>query len=262
MQSHNAYAYTQNNPTNASDPSGLWCSAAVEDRDTPCNPSNDPALAGPLSGYNPFDLMSIPTQIGTLYTFEASTKFQFNNFSLDELLGLASQNEIDLLYATPVYDWLLPTGGLSGGGGEQFGGGTLTGAIKQLKAFKTDLKNCLADLNAVGLTPKIIQDDASSVRMVNALTKPAILARMDSKADFSVVDGAPTPTLAFNPANYWQTSFGDLLGTLVHEYAHLTNPGPSGTDQALIKALGIVGATNTNDISKKFGKDCFPGAKP
>jgi YD repeat-containing protein len=70
------------------------------------------------------------------------------------------------------------------------------------------------------------------------------------------------PTIAFNPNNYWQATFGDFLGTLVHEYAHLANPGTSGTDEALIKALGIANATNANDISKKFAKDCFPGAKP
>jgi len=40
-QSWNRYAYVLNNPLANADPLGLWCSAAVNGKDTPCNPYND-----------------------------------------------------------------------------------------------------------------------------------------------------------------------------------------------------------------------------
>jgi hypothetical protein len=158
-------------------------------------------------------------------------------------------------------------GDLIGFGGGQgpilFGGGTLTGAINRLKTFSTKNINCIKDLMAVGLTSSQIQLDANTVSMVNALAKPGALRAMEPNADFAIVETEMVPTIAYNSNNFWQTSFGDLLGTLVHEYAHLANPGSSsGTDQGLIGALGITGATNSSAISQKLGKDCFSGAKP
>lgn len=149
-----------------------------------------------------------------------------------------------------------------GGGGSIFGGGTITQALTQLKSFKPNLKQCMTDLKVLGLAASTIQNLASTVKLVNANANQALLARMPG-ADFSPVMGAPTPTLAYNSDNFWQQSFGDLLGTLVHEFAHLNNPGPSGEDAAMQKALVIKqDPSNTTNISMKLAADCFPNAKP
>jgi hypothetical protein len=82
--------------------------------------------------------------------------------------------------------------------------------------------------------------------------------KMPEGADFAQITGAPVPTIGYNSYNWWQTSFSDMLGTLVHEYAHLQNSGPAGTDAAIQNALVITqNANDTSNISKKFGKDCF-----
>jgi len=45
-QSLNMYAYVGNYPVGSIDPSGLWCSGDAGEKDTPCNPSNDPEGGG------------------------------------------------------------------------------------------------------------------------------------------------------------------------------------------------------------------------
>lgn len=70
---------------------------------------------------------------------------------------------------------------------------------------------------------------------------------------------APTPTVAFNSLYFWQTSFGDMLGTLVHEYGHFANP--SAGDSGLRFDLGISKSPDSTTISKKLTKDCFSGVK-
>jgi hypothetical protein len=49
-----------------------------------------------------------------------------------------------------------------------------------------------------------------------------------------------------------------MLGTLVHEYAHVENM--NATDQDFLNDLGIK-STDPRDISKKLATDCFSGVK-
>ncbi len=132
--------------------------------------------------------------------------------------------------------------------------------MSYLKTFSTSSSDCLKDLKAAGLTAAEIDNYASTVRMVNALTHPAVAAGMPPRIDFSPLEGAPVPSLAYNPLYYWQTSFAQLLGTLVHEYVHLQNP--KQLDTQLQAALGLtVNSRDTSNISRKFATDCFAGIK-
>jgi len=53
----------------------------------------------------------------------------------------------------------------------------------------------------------------------------------------------------------------DFLGTVTHEIGHLNTPDDTDTDfQA---KLGIdQNESDSTNISRKLGKDCFKGAKP
>ncbi len=70
-QSWNRYAYVVNNPVNAVDPLGLWCSADYGLGDTPCNAGNLGGVDGGRGecpfwacGLGPFPVSPIPISIG------------------------------------------------------------------------------------------------------------------------------------------------------------------------------------------------------
>ena len=73
-------------------------------------------------------------------------------------------------------------------------------------------------------------------------------------ADFATAQGVKT--IYYLSSNFWQRSFADVLGTLVHEFAHYNN---GIGDPAAEKALGVT-APSWN-ISKKLAKDCFKGVQ-
>jgi len=71
-----------------------------------------------------------------------------------------------------------------------------------------------------------------------------------------------TNYIAYNDLYFWQTSFSDLLGTLVHECGHFVvrSQYPNGSDSAIENALGG-NAKDTTAVDKKLAKDCFNGVK-
>jgi hypothetical protein len=111
----------------------------------------------------------------------------------------------------------------------------------------------------LGLTVSEVQNCAANTPMVNVLTMPGGLPNnWPTGVDFSAEypTGSSTPTIYYDPVNFWQTSFAQLLGTLVHEYAHVMNM--SASDQDLLNDLSIK-SNNPSDISRKLAADCFTG---
>src|SRR5262249_52825552 len=106
LQSHSAYAYTQNNPLNSVDPLGLWCTGEP----------NGGTCTSPGGGIGFFDMLNfgIQVQVGTLYGFNGPTNFHFADYSLSELLNLASHGEVSATI-TPIYEFLPLFGGLGDG---------------------------------------------------------------------------------------------------------------------------------------------------
>ena len=132
---------------------------------------------------------------------------------------------------------------------------------KTLKTFHTDSKDCLTDLKNLGLSVASVQSFAGQVRMVNIMTNRDYFNNWPygESIDMATDSKAKTPTIAFDSFNKWQKTFGEVLGSLVHEYAHLQNP--SSGDTGLQTSLGLPTSSNTTNISLKLAKDCFPGVK-
>jgi hypothetical protein len=79
-----------------------------------------------------------------------------------------------------------------------------------------------------------------------------------AKADFIALPGTNFNVIVYNPANFWQYTLSDMLGTLPHEYIHLGDPGV--LDTAIQQTLGLTQNTNdTSNISVKLTDDCFGG---
>jgi hypothetical protein len=70
----------------------------------------------------------------------------------------------------------------------------------------------------------------------------------------------PSHAIVFNMANFWQTSYSEIMGSMLHELVHLGHWGYSDTD--IQGRLGLTkNADDTTNISIKLAADCFPGAK-
>jgi RHS repeat-associated protein len=134
---------------------------------------------------------------------------------------------------------------------------------KYLQNFSTSSSACQKDLAALGLTPSGVQNCASNTPMVNVLTSNNItlIGGWKPYVDFAVwPDLQGTQTIFYNPNWFWQTSFSQLLGTLVHEYAHVVNPNL--TDAAIAAALNVkITPTDDSSIALKLATDCFSGVK-
>ena len=142
---------------------------------------------------------------------------------------------------------------------------SISGLRLALGQWSSNAKPCLSDLKAVGLSVDKVQAMAADagVKFVNALTTPSVLnymqaydQRNDTRTDFMISTSAPKTTVWVNMNNFWQTDAAQLAGTIVHEFAHLANPGLS--DRDIQNGIGVkVTGQDTNDISLKLATDCF-----
>jgi hypothetical protein len=160
---------------------------------------------------------------------------------------------------------VMPCGSSPGGGGAvgppKIPLSYLPKATKFLQKFSTSSSACQKDLAALGLTPSDVQNCASNTPMVNVLTSPGVLAQWPTGVDFAVEypTGSNIPTIYYDSFNFWQTSFAQLLGTLLHEYAHVENM--NATDASFQQDLGLPVSKDTTNISQKLATDCFSGVK-
>ena len=129
-----------------------------------------------------------------------------------------------------------------------------------LESFTTDSEPCQEDLTALGLTTGDVQRLAKAVKLVNIRSvPPSTKAGLQTGGDFyASTDGSNT--VIYDMGNAWQNAYGETLGTLVHEFAHLNDPKSEDTD--FQKALGLdTDPKNHSNIGMKLADDCFKGAK-
>lgn len=265
-QSMNRYSYVENDPANSVDPSGEDLIIDGFDESDFAPPWSFGVSMITEAGWDEFSLISLATTPTaevldeTDWFLDLGSNGSGNPITTDTSLMYldTTVNSISYIYGNSS---ALDFGGLSGGGGNTPAPADwLPKGIATLKTFSTDSTDCLKDLKALGLTADKIQNYAKNLKTTNALTNHFYLSNWPSGGvDFVADTKAQPPTLAYNSFNFWQTSFGDMLGTLVHEYAHFENP--SAGDSGLQKALGVPVQKDTTDISKKLAKDCFRGAK-
>ena len=147
-------------------------------------------------------------------------------------------------------------------------------AATQLRNFlwlgkaKTGVKNfgyntdCLGDLGVLGLTSTDVDQISGKTNYVDY---NELSARMQNafnpNADMTAVGRNGQYVIVYNQANFAQSSYSEMLGTVLHEIAHLADPKKS--DQDLQKALGLTqNADDTTNISKKLAGDCYKNAQP
>jgi hypothetical protein len=98
--------------------------------------------------------------------------------------------------------------------------------------------------------------------MVNVLTSNnmTLIGGWQAGVDFAVWPNAQNvPTIFYDPNWFWQTSFAQVLGTLLHEYAHVVT---GANDATIAKDLGVtITSTDDSNISRKLATDCFSGVK-
>lgn len=275
-QSLNRYTYVENNPIGLMDPSGMMEEESCDEDDDSCggDGGGEGFCLGCDAGWTPISassngLSDLPAgqPPGTQQVCTSAGGGPSSCTNTPGETGAGSGYALPALTDPSYGDPSQGGGDLIGAGpGQQpilFGGGTITGALKQLNTFKTTSKDCLKDLKAIGLTADSVANYASSVQMVNALRSPDLSTYMQQQsADFLALPKRSTPTIAFYSPNFWQPTFSDLLGTLAHEFGHLAVPGDAGSDSAMQKALGLTVTPDSHNISQKLAKDCFPGAKP
>jgi hypothetical protein len=131
--------------------------------------------------------------------------------------------------------------------------------MQRLETFDTTGPRCLKDLAAVGLTTAGVQALASSANLVEA-TSNLLNVMSAMHIDFEV-DGN---TIFYDPYVFWQSSFNQLLGTLLHEVIHTEGIN----DKTLAADLGVTlpldangNPLSTEGISQKLTADCFRGIK-
>jgi len=136
--------------------------------------------------------------------------------------------------------------------------------LKSLKTFSNPSQPCASDLKALGLTVSSVDSIAASIHLVNLFSLPTGnpgQGNFDSNADLTAAQGPGGNFVVYNSNNFWQTTYSQILGSLLHEIAHLNNMSLSDTQ--LQSALSLTpNATDTTNISNKLATDCFPNAKP
>ena len=82
--------------------------------------------------------------------------------------------------------------------------------------------------------------------------------QFDAGADFAAVR-LKTTFIVVNSANFWQSSYSEMLGSLLHEMIHLSNDNNYSLFDTDIQRLLILdqNAKNTTNISRKLATDCF-----
>jgi RHS repeat-associated protein len=137
-----------------------------------------------------------------------------------------------------------------------------------LKSFSTSANSpCGKDLSVFGITSSTVDNVAGNTQLVNySSLAPGLQGNFDPGADFTAVMNANTGAtfVVYNQSNFWEATYSQMLGTLLHEIIHLSSQANYAlSDTQIQKMLGLTqNASNTSNISMKLAADCFPNATP
>jgi RHS repeat-associated protein len=246
-QSLNRYAYVLNNPLVSTDPLGLQCTPGALGYENDCPEPPEPSGGGFGGGSCVFD-----PDTNTIYCGGGGFG------------GSAGPEPCSNIVAAGGLRPNLSPCGAGGGRGrtKKIPASCVPKGANFLKTFSTSSSACQQDLTALGLTATDVQNCASNTPMVNVLTSNnmTLIGGWGKGVDFTVFpDLQGTQTIFYNPIWFWQTSFSQLLGTLLHEYAHVVT---GANDATIAKELGVtITSTDDSNISAKLATDCFPGVK-
>jgi RHS repeat-associated protein len=247
-QSLNRYAYVLNNPLVSTDPLGLQCTPGALGYENDCPEPPEPSGGGTAGG-------------GGSCVFDPDTNTIY--CGAGGYGGSAGPEPCsNIVTARGLRPNLSPCGAGGGRGRtKKIPASWVPKGANFLKTFSTSSSACQSDLAALGLKATDVQNCASNTLMINALTQAGVMASWPTGADFlvKVPLGSNTPAIYYDALNFWQTSFAQLLGTLLHEYAHVENM--NATDASLQQALGLPVSKDTANISAKLATDCFSGVE-
>jgi hypothetical protein len=132
--------------------------------------------------------------------------------------------------------------------------------LNQMKTFSGSA-NCQKDLDKFGLTSAKVDSLASNTTLQDYNLLPADAQdRFDPGADMTAVS-LRSNFIVYNQDNFWQSTYSQILGSVLHEMIHLSNM--SLTDKQIGNLLGAtVTDTDTSQISITLANDCFPNAQP
>ena len=108
-------------------------------------------------------------------------------------------------------------------------------AQTQLKSFNPTDADCLKDLKALGVSAADIRRVAGEAKLVDIRAVPAsIRDQLRSGAAFTATEKGQI--VIYNAANFWQTDYDYVLGTLLHEFIHFAK---NYEDDQMQEKLGL-----------------------
>jgi RHS repeat-associated protein len=242
----NRYAYTAGDPVNRLDATGAFSSGGGGDGAPAADGSNDT-----ICDASDFFLMMEDPVLGhwdvpELGAFDNAGCGGLSPFSI---FGLTDSGGSPLGFKDRMRDlkWM-------------------SASWQQLKTFSGGAANspCENDLKTLAVTDSIVDKiggggTGTTLADIRSLA-PADRSQINPGADFVAVPSANE--IVYNIGQFWQTSYSEMLGTLLHEIVHLAQPVLTDTQmQTALGRAGAVDPTNTSNISTTLANDCFKGAQ-
>jgi RHS repeat-associated protein len=134
---------------------------------------------------------------------------------------------------------------------------------EKLQKFTTQSADCILTLGLIGLKVSDVAQWAKDAEFKNVnIYHPTLAKEMaDSGTDFTI-DVNSTNGVWYQSDAFWQQDFNMLLGTMVHEFAHLNDRTLTDKDlQTNLAPLGVRVDKDTTNISRRIAKDCFRDVK-
>lgn len=267
-QSLNHYSYTENDPVNAADPSGL----------TMITPNASWFLGfggGFGDDWNEFDMMQIPVQIGTLYQFTGP--FNYNNYNLQQLIGYANEGELNLT-TSPIYGDFLMFGESGGGGGGISGEGSthalLNPKSRCAKLFKTVLGVTAAQFNAAAdQIPWFYSPNANTFGNTtwdfisgNGDTRQIASSFAGTSVEAATASGGGFLAPVVLGPDWFLDSPAGQLTTMLHEAVHSVTGLTDNDVFSIFSKYGLPtgnfnASGNTEDFNSWLSKGCPPQGK-
>jgi len=247
--SWNRYAYTRGDPVNRGDPAGT-CDGPADTNTSMTVCASFEGLA-PVPGWN-YDGAAGVGGGGSIASDACSNGYATLGYLPDYLAAMCVDGGFQPPQQGSFTEKTLTKG-------QNRDVGWLPSAQDYLKTFDTSNQDCLTDLAAVGLSVDAVRNMDYTLTAASGNAKSIY----DNNGIVFYTDPS-TQAITYDSQNFYQNSFKQLLGSLLHEFSHmggLDDGAVAGILKLNLKKDPVTDRLISTPISKKFTKDCFSGVK-